>query len=92
MRDESLFREFYCLFERDGLLTSAFGQAPRAARLLEESDSQRLEVGDKLYGIYSRHRNSLIRHLQNDLGKTRETSIRIAQRILDRIIFIADRR
>ncbi len=89
MRDPNLFREFYCLFERDGLLTSAFSQPPRAVRLLEESDSQRLEVGDKLYAAYSRHRNALIRYLQGTRDKSRDTAIRIAQKILDRIIFIA---
>jgi hypothetical protein len=89
MRDPTLFLEFYCLLQRDGLLGSAYGQPPRATRLLEESDSQRLEVGDKLYEIFSSHRNALIRYLKRVRGKSRDSAIRIAQKILDRIIFIA---
>jgi len=89
LRDEHVFRQFFCLFDRDGLLTSNIGQPPRALLLLEKSDAQRLEVGEKLYGVYSEHRLALIRHLVSNHGKSRDSAIRIAQKLLDRIIFIA---
>ncbi len=85
----SRFREFFYLFERDGLLTSNLGQPPRALSLLEKSDAQRLEVGDRLYAVYSQHRLRLIRHLQTVQRKSKDAAIRIAQKLLDRIIFIA---
>jgi N-6 DNA Methylase len=88
LRDVYRFRQFYYLFERDGLLASKLGQPPRALHLLESSDAQRLEVGDRLYGIYSEHRLRLIKHLQTRHGKSRDDAIRIAQKLLDRIIFI----
>lgn len=89
LRETNAFRRFYCLFARDGLLTSDLGQPPRALLLLEQSDARRLEVGDKLYGVYSDHRLRMIRHLREAKGKSRDSAIRIAQKILDRIIFIA---
>lgn len=64
-------------------------QPPRSVRLLERSDAQRLEVGDRLYRIYSDHRLRLIRHLEERLGKSQDAAIRIAQTLLDRIVFIA---
>ena len=89
LRDVSTFRQFFYLFERDGLLTSSTSQSPRAMQLLKSSDDQRLAVGDKLYRMYSDHRFQLIRHLKTKHGKTRDAAIRIAQKLLDRIIFIA---
>ncbi len=89
LEQPAVFRPFYYLFERDGLLTSVLGQPPRALALLEQSDAQRIEVGDKLYRIYSDHRLRLIRHLRSTRGATREGAIRIAQKLLDRILFIA---
>ena len=89
LRDEHAFRQFFCLFDLDGLLTSNIGQPPRALLLLEKSDAQRLEVGEKLYRVYSEHRLALIRHLVSSHGKSRDSAIRISQKLLDRIIFIA---
>ncbi len=89
LRDIRIFRQFYCLFARDGLLSSNVGKPPRALMLLEQSDISRLEVGDKLYTVYSDHRLRLIRHLRERMGKSRDSAIHIAQKILDRIIFIA---
>jgi len=44
LRKEETFRQFWCLFQRDGLLMSRAGQAPRALRLLEESQKTQQEV------------------------------------------------
>ena len=89
LRDEKRFRQFYCLFERGGLVTAPPGQCPRALRLLKETENRQRQVGDELYDQYSSHRLRLIEHLQLKLGKTLDQAIAIAQRILDRIIFVA---
>jgi N-6 DNA Methylase len=57
-------------------------KSPRSAR------RRRLEVVDRLYELYSDHRARLIRHLCEAKGKSRDSAIRIAQKILDRIIII----
>jgi hypothetical protein len=88
LRDVHEFRRFFYLFERDGLLTSITGQPPRALSLLERSDAQRLEVGERLYRLYSDHRLRLIHDLQSRHGKSPDASIRAAQKILDRVVFI----
>ncbi len=89
MYDEDIFRQFYCLFEYGGLLTSRFGQRPRALMLLEKSESRQRDVGDELYKTYSEHRYALIQHLCLKLGKPTDVAIKLAQTIFDRIIFIA---
>ncbi|MBI1831850.1 MAG: N-6 DNA methylase [Planctomycetes bacterium] len=83
------FRDFYCLFERDGLLPSKHGDPPRAFSLLERSENRQREVGDELYQTYSDNRYALIEHLHFKLDKSVDSAIRIAQKIIDRIIFIA---
>jgi hypothetical protein len=89
LRNRDRFNEFYCLFERGAFLPSPLGQEPRAIRLLRTTDTQRYEVGDKLYQEYSDNRYQLIQHLHHTLGKPLPAAIHIAQKLLDRIIFIA---
>ncbi len=91
LRTPDRFNEFYCLFQRDGLLPlPAVRQEPRADRLLAASGQRQREVGDKLYDAYHDNRVALIRHLTADPhNKPLEEAIRIAQKLLDRIIFIA---
>lgn len=89
LRDPRRFREFYCLLQRQGMLPSRLHRVPRALRLLEQSEKRQREVGDELYERYNEHRLSLINHLHRGLDKPVDVAIRIAQRILDRIIFIA---
>jgi len=89
LRSVERFRQFYCLFEAGGLLKHALGQPPRALRLLEETGQRQREVGDELYAAYRRNRLWLIRHLHKERGKPLETAIKIAQRLIDRIVFIA---
>ena len=85
LRKQQNFREFYCLFQYDAFL----GKPPRALRLLQETETRQREVGDELYDAYSKNRFELIDHLCADHGKTLDRAIHIAQKILDRIIFIA---
>jgi hypothetical protein len=89
LRDRHRFNEFYVLFERGGLLRSQLGQQPRAAALLEKTQKRQKEVGDDLYKSYQFQRLRLIEHLKLREGKTLDEAIRIAQKLLDRIVFIA---
>jgi len=90
LSDERNARRFYYLFERGGLLgLPKVNRAARAAALLDESDHKQLDVSDKLYELYSRNRISLIQHLHRTLGHGIDDAIAMAQRLIDRIIFIA---
>ena len=89
LRRPERFAEFYCLFERGGLLPSRIGQQPRALELLRKTADRQKKVGDDLYKSYQLQRLQLIEHLHLGLGKSLDEAIRVAQKILDRIIFIA---
>lgn len=88
-RDRNRFNEFYYLLEVAGLLPSRVGQTPRALALLEKTRKRQQEVGDELYEDYQSQRLRLINHLVNKRKKPFDAAIRIAQKLLDRIIFIA---
>jgi hypothetical protein len=85
---EEVFRQFYCLFEIGGLLPSPWGE-PRALKLLDKTANRQREVGDELYSTYSEQRWRLIEHLHRRHGQSLDEAIRIAQVLLDRIIFVA---
>lgn len=89
LSDIKTFRQFYCLFEPGGLVRPVRGHATRAISLLERSDERQREVGDKLYDQYSENRAQLIQHLRYEHQKPLEAAIRVAQKLLDRIIFVA---
>ncbi len=89
LRDRKRFNDFYCLFQRDGLLPSRIGQLARAAELLRKTQDRQKSVGDKLYEQYQWQRLELIQHLHRREAKSFDEAIRIAQKLLDRIIFIA---
>ncbi|MBN2211597.1 MAG: N-6 DNA methylase [Sedimentisphaerales bacterium] len=90
LKQRRRFEQFYYLFSRNGLLPETAGQIPRADRLLEKTDNRQREVGDELYTRYDQERRSLIRELcKPEFDKSLDKAIYIAQRLLDRIIFIA---
>ncbi len=90
LRKPDVFAQFYCLFQHDGLLVSAMRQEPRADVLLEASVNREREVGDRLYNEYHANRIRLIQYLMMEPhNKSLERAIYIAQRLLDRVIFIA---
>ncbi|MGC8553706.1 MAG: Eco57I restriction-modification methylase domain-containing protein [Phycisphaerae bacterium] len=89
LRDIDEFRKFWCLLDRGGLLAPAMGQLPRATELLRVSGERRTQVGDDLYNYYSDQRARLIEHLRKNHGKTLDAAIHIAQKLFDRIIFVA---
>lgn len=86
--DPQRVREFYYLFERSGLIGSRIGQS-RALSLLRRAQNQQREVGDKLYAYYADQREGLIDELMNEKKMSQDTAIHVAQRLLDRVIFMA---
>lgn len=88
--DDRRFRQFYCLLSVRGLVRPPLaGHPPYALGLMRRSQDRQREVGDKLYEQYSDHRSQLIEHLVVKHRKPLDSAIRIAQKLLDRIIFIA---
>jgi len=88
LRDIRIFRQFYALFSRGGLLPNRLGPG-RTPRLLDETDNSQREIGNKLYERYSSERKRLIAHLHYDREYPIDDAIRIAQELIDRIVFIA---
>lgn len=89
---ELKFKEGFCEFATlldAGGLRGSMGRKPRALDLLERTAKQQDEVGEGLYEWYRRQRSLLIDHLMREHGKSLSRAIMIAQRLLDRIIFIA---
>ena len=90
LRNKENFQQFYYIFQRGGLLPDAVAQKPRADRLLDKTNKREREVGDELYRDYQNNRIKLIGHLiEEPHNKPLDTAIHIAQKLLDRIIFIA---
>ncbi|TVQ32983.1 MAG: hypothetical protein EA376_03985 [Phycisphaeraceae bacterium] len=89
LRNEDTLRRFYAMFGRYGLLQGVAGQRPAMHRLLDETDNRQRTVGDELYSNYSRERLRLIQHLHQEKDLTIDDAVGAAQRLLDRIIFIA---
>jgi len=84
------FRQFYYLFERGAFIPVTATQKPRAISLLEKSNKRQREVGDELYQHYNENRLKLIQHLMREPYKrAQDKAIRITQKLLDRIIFVA---
>jgi hypothetical protein len=89
LRDINVFREFYAIFHREGLIEGKSGQLPRVDTLISSTQNRQREVSDKLYDSYSSNRTELIRYLHFELGHPVDKSIEMAQRLFDRIMFIA---
>ena len=89
LRKRKTFEQFYCVLERGGLLPAGLGQAPRAEALLERTLERQAAVGDELYKSYHENRVRLIDHLCRTRGMGLEKSIGVAQKLLDRIVFVA---
>jgi hypothetical protein len=91
-RDPSRVRQFYYIFEKTGLVGNKVANAlgpTRATLLLRKTQNQQKEVGDKLYKYYADSRQQLIGELIDRKGFTQDAAIRVAQKLLDRIIFMA---
>ncbi|HWL93235.1 MAG TPA: DNA methyltransferase [Phycisphaerae bacterium] len=90
LREPEKFHQFYAVFSAGGILPDLLGQKARADALLENSEHRQLTVGKSLYKEYNEERIELIRLLKSArYGFTLDDAIRLAQKILDRVIFIA---
>lgn len=84
------FDQFYYILSHDGLLTSSVGVPPRIDALLEKTTKRQREVGDELYDLYHAKRVALVHHLmESPHGFDLEAALAVAQKLLDRILFIA---
>ncbi len=87
--DRQTFDRFYTVFEPFGLVKRRLQEPPLAVRMLEQSLRQQREVGDELYEFYSEQRTRLIEHLHREKDLPLEAAIRIGQKLIDRVLFIA---
>ena len=88
LRDPDKFARFWYVFQRDGLLGNKV-EPPRAIELLAQTRERQKAAGDDLYDHYSSQRTALIRHLIDHHGLGYDDAIAAAQKLLDRVIFIA---
>lgn len=90
--DPDHFAAFWCLLEAKGLLPHKLAGQKRSARadeLILRTGQRQKDVGDELYSHYSSYRSALIATLRDDYDKPLDEAIRIAQKIFDRVIFVA---
>ncbi len=89
LTDRSTFDEFYCVFQRGGLLPTD-DRAPRADVLLQRGNEQQEKVGDHLYQHYDYTRQELIALLKKPPhGLSLEQAVTATQKLLDRVVFVA---
>ena len=89
LRDFEMFRQFYTLFHRQGLIDASLLGPPRAVALLKQTAQRQRHVSDQLYEDYSRNRTDLIAELHFKQKRPLDEAIDMAQRLFDRIIFVA---
>ncbi|MEO8495894.1 MAG: DNA methyltransferase, partial [Planctomycetota bacterium] len=89
LRDFEQFKQFYILFHRQGLIDESPLGPPRAIALLKNSVERQAAVSDELYEAYSHNRTELISYLHFKLKHPLDEAIEMAQRLFDRIMFIA---
>jgi len=89
LRDFNTFKQFYVLFHRQGLIDESLLGPPRAVALLQRSAERQRTVGDQLYDAYSNSRHELIAELHLKQNRPLDEAIEMAQRLFDRIMFIA---
>ena len=90
LKKREVFDRFFYLFHRDGFLSHPPAQPPHADSLLEKCTTRQRQVGDELYDYYQNNRLGLIQHLLGQpYNKSLDTAIRTAQKLIDRIIFVA---
>jgi hypothetical protein len=90
LKKKEVFKRFFYLFHREGFLPHPPAQPPHADSLLEKCTTRQRQVGDDLYARYHDERLKLITHLSGPQRTfTLDKAIRVTQKLLDRIIFIA---
>ena len=83
--DPVAFAEFFAIFQANSLLR----EGGTADRLLEVTGVKQAKVGEELYQLYAEKRLDLIRQIQARGVDDLDRAIRAAQKLLDRILFIA---
>jgi hypothetical protein len=89
LRDPLVFKRFYALFHRKCLIQGEGKQKPLAQQLLEQTRNRQRDVSDELYEAYSDNRLRLIQQLHFDEGRPLDEAVEMAQRLFDRVMFIA---
>ena len=87
LADPDCFADFYAVFHAAALLGTGLFQ-PKTAWLLEQTEHKQETVGEELYTEYKLRRKELIRELTAK-GHDFASSINAAQKLLDRILFVA---
>ena len=90
--DPDRVRQFYFIFEKNGLVGNKLTnrkEGTRATKLLRRTETQQREVGDKLYVYYADQRERLIGELMDTKSMPQDAAIHAAQRLLDRVVFMA---
>ncbi|MEM6554052.1 MAG: DNA methyltransferase [Planctomycetota bacterium] len=89
LRDFATFRRFFATFHATGLIKNTLGQKPRVVELITRTRDRQRAVGDDLYQHYSTQRTKLIEHLIAHHNAAVDDAIEMAQRLVDRVVFIA---
>ena len=90
LRKKEVFLQFYYLLGKGGLIPTPIVKVPRAYSLLENCTNRQREVTDELYASYDIERKKLITHLLGSgFNFNLDKAIRVTQKLLDRIIFVA---
>ncbi|MGA2498445.1 MAG: DNA methyltransferase [Tepidisphaeraceae bacterium] len=87
-RDPDRVRQFLYLFGPEGLLGGTI-QKPRAWELISGSATEQRAISDELYELYRTARDQIIDRLQSQNHYTQDQAIHAAQKLLDRVVFIA---
>jgi hypothetical protein len=91
LRDPDTFRRFFATFGAMGLLRGPRNTVPFMTRLLDDTLRRQRTVGDEIFKYYSDQRTKLIQSLTNPTTHNlpAEEAIEHAQRLFDRVVFIA---
>jgi hypothetical protein len=88
-RHEDRAREFLYAMEPGGLLGHPPLQRPRALEMLLRTRNRRIRVVTELCDYYAKQRKRLIDHLRYRHGQSLHQARLVAQKLFDRIIFVA---
>jgi hypothetical protein len=89
LTDPGAFARFFAVFHADSLLSDA-RLTLHAAELLRQTAEKQQSVGNDLYQLYDEQRYRLIQVLRHEKGVADlDTAIETAQKLLDRVLFIA---
>jgi hypothetical protein len=89
LEDPQAFAEFFAIFHADSLISDDT-LSPNASELLRLTNERQEKVGEDLYRLYNEKRFELVQLLRHQNGlNDLDLAIQTAQKLLDRILFIA---